>query len=106
MNDAYADEQRKHDATTSQLRAEAAGREAALQERSRQAAELAQQMEASRAALADEQRKAESFRQLHQTTTQQLDTLRHTHTVGGCGGSYRIVCFNICDLGAALCWTT
>jgi hypothetical protein len=84
MNAAYADEQRKHDATTSQLRAEAAGREAALQERSRQAAELAQQLEASRAALADEQRKAESFRQLHQTTMQQLDALRHTHTVGGC----------------------
>jgi uncharacterized protein (DUF3084 family) len=82
LNDAYADKQRKHDATTSQLRAEAAAREAALQERSRQAAELAQQLEAARAALADEQCKAESFRQLHQTTTQQLDALRQTHTVG------------------------
>ncbi|WIA13363.1 hypothetical protein OEZ85_006944 [Tetradesmus obliquus] len=80
LNDAAADEQRKHDAATSQLRAEAAAREAALQERSRQAAELAQQLEAAGAALAEQQRKAESFRQLQQTSAQQLEALRHTHT--------------------------
>lgn len=83
LNDAAADEQRKHDAATSQLRAEAAAREAALQERSRQAAELAQQLEAAGAALAEQQRKAESFRQLQQTSAQQLEALRHTHTVSG-----------------------
>ncbi|WIA33507.1 hypothetical protein OEZ86_006633 [Tetradesmus obliquus] len=80
LNDAAADEQRKHDAATSQLRAEAAAREAALQERSRQATELAQQMEAAGAALSEQQRKAESFQQLQQTSAQQLETLRHTHT--------------------------
>jgi hypothetical protein len=83
MNDTYAEQQRKHETTTSQLRAEAAAREAALQERARQAAELSQQLEAASAALAEQQRKAESFRQLQQTTTQQLEALRQTHTVGG-----------------------
>jgi Skp family chaperone for outer membrane proteins len=82
LNDAYADEQRKHDAAINQLRAEAAAREAALQERSRQAAELTQQLEAAGAALGDEQRKAESLRQLQQTTSQQLEAMRHTHAVG------------------------
>jgi hypothetical protein len=97
LNDAYADEQRKHDAAINQLRAEAAAREAALQERSRQAAELTQQLEAAAAALGDEQRKAESLRQLQQTTSQQLEAMRHTHTVG----VFYVVCTALLCLSSA-----
>lgn len=91
MNDSLIEEQRKHDAATTQLRAEATAREAQLQEKTRLAADLAQQLDTAKAALSDEQKKSDTLKQLHQTSTQQLEALRQTHTVragvGGLAGS-------------------